>query len=291
MTISRRQMILGTGATLIGGAALGCGTSAPAGDPADAAALPIDAADPGFAVGGTASVDPDHYRDPFVGDPPAVCELTCEQILGPCRADIDLVRRDISEGIAGLPTRMSMRVVRAGSCAPVAGAAVEIWFTDRNGVYSGPTTQSGNAGGNPSTDFCNGSDPAIVAQLFCRGIQMTDANGVVHFDAIYPGWYPGRATHVHVQVREAAGTIATTQLYFADPLCHQVYTLHPEYRHRPGTGGATGQRTLLDRDSVMSRVADPAPYLYQTELTSAGAILSWATLAVRDTAADPACSV
>ena len=38
--------------------------------------------------------------------------------------------------------------------------------------------------------------------LFSRilGMQLTNASGVATFDTIYPGWYTGRATHIHVRV-------------------------------------------------------------------------------------------
>ena len=35
-------------------------------------------------------------------------------------------------------------------------------------------------------------------QTFCRGYQVTDANGECEFETIVPGWYPGRTTHMHL---------------------------------------------------------------------------------------------
>ena len=32
---------------------------------------------------------------------------------------------------------------------------------------------------------------------FCRGLQTTDANGVVSFKSFFPGWYNGRDLHIH----------------------------------------------------------------------------------------------
>jgi hypothetical protein len=39
-----------------------------------------------------------------------------------------------------------------------------------------------------------------TAQTFLRGIQTTNSDGNVTFTTIYPGWYQGRATHIHVEV-------------------------------------------------------------------------------------------
>ena len=68
----------------------------------------------------------------------------------------------------------------ASSCAPVTNASVEIWQCDHQGVYS----EYGEGRG----------------QTFLRGIQLTDAQGQVTFETVYPGWYQGRATHIHVEV-------------------------------------------------------------------------------------------
>ena len=35
---------------------------------------------------------------------------------------------------------------------------------------------------------------------FLRGVQLTDAAGIVEFSTLYQGWYPGRAIHIHLKV-------------------------------------------------------------------------------------------
>jgi protocatechuate 3,4-dioxygenase beta subunit len=40
-----------------------------------------------------------------------------------------------------------------------------------------------------------------VGQRFLRGYQISDTQGVVRFTTIYPGWYRGRAVHIHFKVR------------------------------------------------------------------------------------------
>ena len=49
---------------------------------------------------------------------------------------------------------------------------------------------------------------------FMRGVQTADADGILEFQTIYPGWYGGRAVHIHVRVRVGGSESLTTQLYF-----------------------------------------------------------------------------
>jgi hypothetical protein len=56
----------------------------------------------------------------------------------------------------------------------------------------------------------------------CGGFQRTDGTGMVHFETIYPGAYPGRAVHVHFKVRRQDGRELTSQLYFDDALTDRV---------------------------------------------------------------------
>jgi len=60
-------------------------------------------------------------------------------------------------------------------------------------------------------------------QTFLRGVQTTDTNGEVTFATIYPGWYQGRATHIHFRVYLALDLQATSQLAFPDDVTTAVY--------------------------------------------------------------------
>jgi protocatechuate 3,4-dioxygenase beta subunit len=50
--------------------------------------------------------------------------------------------------------------------------------------------------------------------------QHTDANGKATITTIYPGWYQGRAVHIHFKIRTdaaaASGLEFTSQLFFDD---------------------------------------------------------------------------
>ncbi len=63
----------------------------------------------------------------------------------------------------------------------------------------------------------------MVNETFMRGIQMTDVNGQVQFHTIYPGWYAGRISHIHVQVFVNSMLRATSQCAFPDSLNTEVY--------------------------------------------------------------------
>jgi protocatechuate 3,4-dioxygenase beta subunit len=132
---------------------------------------------------------------------PVVCVLTPELTEGPYCLEGELVRKDITEGRPGVPLKLKIGVINPNSCSPVENVAVDIWHCDALGYYSGvPSSRS--ADGDPVPDDLD----SIAEDNFLRGIQVTDADGNVEFDTIYPGWYPGRAIHIHLKVH-VGGTI------------------------------------------------------------------------------------
>ncbi len=145
------------------------------------------------------------------------CTVYPEQVEGPFYVPGELVRSDIREGKAGAELSLEILVQRASDCAPLEGVAVDIWHCDADGVYSGYPDQLG------------GLD--TTGQAFLRGTQLTDADGRVRFVTIYPGWYPGRTTHIHFKVRPTAESEATSQLYFSEDLNRAVYAVAPYAAH------------------------------------------------------------
>ncbi|CAN5793342.1 hypothetical protein BH23ACT2_BH23ACT2_06840 [soil metagenome] len=60
-----------------------------------------------------------------------------------------------------------------------------------------------------------------------RGTQTAGSEGIVEFLTIYPGWYRGRAVHIHLRVQVGGDAVLTTQVYFDDAHTEAVYTDAP----------------------------------------------------------------
>ena len=155
------------------------------------------------------------------------CVLTPQQTEGPYFVDERLRRSDIRSDPAdgsvkpGVPLGLPLRVaaINGARCSALQGAVVDIWHCDASGIYS------------------DVADPGFdtTGKKFLRGYQLTDANGIVRFLTIYPGWYPGRTVHIHFKVRakDASGRERelTSQLYFDDALTARVHA-RPPYARR-----------------------------------------------------------
>jgi hypothetical protein len=153
------------------------------------------------------------------------CVLTPELTEGPYYVAGEKLRRDVTEGKAGTALLLKLTVVNASTCKPVKNASVEIWHCDAGGVYSGAVAN------NPGTNFL-------------RGVQKTNATGVATFKTIYPGWYQGRAVHIHVKVHVAGTVVHTGQLFFPASVTNVVYKRTPYSAH------GTTPDTLNPDDSI-----------------------------------------
>ena len=151
------------------------------------------------------------------------CVVRPEQTEGPYYVDVGLDRSDIREEREGIPLELTFNVSRidegdVSACGPLAGAVVDIWHCDALGEYSGVED---NAAGDFDT----------TGATFLRGYQVTDENGIARFTTIYPGWYQGRAVHIHFTIRDSAesqqGYEFTSQLYFDDALTDEVHSQGP----------------------------------------------------------------
>jgi protocatechuate 3,4-dioxygenase beta subunit len=152
--------------------------------------------------------------------------------------------------IKGLPLHLEIAVytLTASGPRPLKGAHVDIWHCDAIGVYSDeshPMNSENTAG-----------------QHWLRGYQVTDEKGIVHFDTIYPGWYPGRSTHIHFKVRTFNGAKEThefTSQWFFDEAVSDKVNAIASYSKREG------RRTPNPRDGIYSE--------RQVDGTSAGSHL------------------
>jgi protocatechuate 3,4-dioxygenase beta subunit len=137
------------------------------------------------------------------------CVLSPEMTEGPYYLDDAKLRRNITEGQPGAPLALHLSVLDATTCKPIEGAAVDIWHASAGGLYSGE------------------QDNGTVGRTYLRGIQRTDASGVALFKTVYPGWYRGRAVHIHVKVHAGGDVVHTGQLFFRDAFTAGVYKRAP----------------------------------------------------------------
>lgn len=182
-----------------------------------------------------------------VGILPA-CVAKPELTIGPYFLDKQLERSDIRTDPAtnvarpGAPLLLAFRVqqIKDGQCTALPGAMVDIWQCDARGEYSGVNDRM--IGFNTE------------GQKFLRGFQITDRDGMAKFLTIYPGWYQGRAVHIHFMIRTPAQAALadeaayefTSQLFFDEALTDIVHA-QPPY-------AAKGQRTLRnERDGIYRR--------------------------------------
>lgn len=155
------------------------------------------------------------------------CIVRPEQTEGPYFVDEKLNRADIrvdpTDGSVrpGVPLRLQFNVSRlsGGKCEALSDATVDVWHCDATGVYSDARDSQFDTRG----------------KKFLRGYQLTDAKGIAQFDTIYPGWYEGRAVHIHFKIRaDSASSRArefTSQLYFDEAVTDRVHREMP-YSHR-----------------------------------------------------------
>jgi protocatechuate 3,4-dioxygenase beta subunit len=194
---------------------------------------------------------------------PSLIEIegTPQQTEGPYFVD-DMPNRseilaDTSTGTIqeGIPLNVTINVydVDDGACIPLSNAQVDLWHANSQGVYSGVE-------GSPGTNFL-------------RGYQLTDSNGTVQFSTIYPGWYEGRAIHIHVKVRTFEGSTETSewtsQFYLPNSTNDQVHT-QPPYSDHGLVGMANEQDGIYTGPSTDGLIQSNTGTHLMLALTEAG---------------------
>jgi protocatechuate 3,4-dioxygenase beta subunit len=181
----------------------------------------------GCGSGGESGTNPVSASTPTPSAAPSASASSCvvrpQLTEGPYFVDEMLNRSDIRSDPAGgavrpgLPLRLSFRVSRpsSGACTPLTGALVDVWHCDALGVYSDAQDMGFNTRG----------------QKFLRGYQVSDASGLAQFTTIYPGWYSGRAVHIHFKIRNGAGSSPgfefTSQVFFDEAITDLVHAQAP----------------------------------------------------------------
>ena len=150
------------------------------------------------------------------------CVLTPEATEGPYYVAGAPTRGDVREEQPGAPLALTIQVLDATSCQPISNADVEIWHANATGAYSGVQGNSDD---------------------WLRGHQTTDSRGQARFTTVYPGWYTGRAPHIHMKVHVGGNTVHTGQLFFNDATNTQVYS-HGIYASR-GNANQTNENDMI----------------------------------------------
>lgn len=164
------------------------------------------------------------------------CTVSPSETKGPfpIKTPSQLVLENIKSDRVGVALLINLVIEnKNNNCAPLAGVLVDIWHCDKDGNYSeyGGTSMQ-------QTDY--------TSVHFLRGRQTTNTKGEVSFISIYPGWYQGRAPHVHVEVLSSTGSsLLVTQIAFPEAVSSTVYSSTNYAAH--------GQAdTLNTRDNVFS---------------------------------------
>ncbi|CAG7944383.1 unnamed protein product [Penicillium salamii] len=215
----------------------------------------------------------------------ATCILGPDVTQGPYYVTGELVREDITEDQEGVPLFMDIQLINTNTCEPIPEIYTDLWHCSSTGVYSG-IVASGNG---------DSSDELNINSTFLRGIQESDANGVVHFQTTFPGHYTSRATHIHVLTHPsnetevlANGTISglytssssyVGQIFFDQDLITAVEKVSPYSTN-------TQELTTNAEDSILSEEADTIDpfmeYVYLGDDVSDG-IFAWISLGIDPT--------
>jgi len=106
----------------------------------------------------------------------------------------------------GLLTLLDIGVIDVETCKPLPNVLVDLWHANATGHYAGhpwPETwlmdekpQVGGKRAGLLTKFPR----TMQEETWLRGAWPTDERGVAQFTTIFPGYYTGRAVHIHTKV-------------------------------------------------------------------------------------------
>jgi protocatechuate 3,4-dioxygenase beta subunit len=186
---------------------------------------------------------PAETAGPFPGDGSNGPDILTQS--GIVRSDIASSFGSSTTRAGGIPLTIELAVQdTSNQCAALSGAAVYVWHCDRDGQYS------------------LYSD-AVTGENYLRGVQETDATGVVRFTSIFPAAYQGRWPHVHFEVYASLATAtssgpikATSQLALPQDACAAVYaTTGYEASVRNLAQTSLGNDMVFGDDSAVRQLA------------------------------------
>lgn len=244
--VSRRKLIAGISSLGLGGLLAAC---APDAAPATSST--------GAAVTPRATTAKDLTS---LFDQAGTCTLTPATTAGPFYFDADRIRSDIREDRQGVRLRVAIKVQDSETCEPLRDAVVEIWHCDAAGSYSGAESRAsgGGSAGAPPGDSAD-LEP-LDDERYLRGAQVTNADGIVEFTTIWPGWYQGRTIHIHAMVHFTDARVLTTQVMFDEALNTEVLAQAP-YTDRPDRDTRNDDDGIYRDDLLLKVTKDGDGYL------------------------------
>lgn len=178
------------------------------------------------------------------------CTTTASETAGPfpTKNPSSLQRVDIRADRTGIVLDIEIAILNFNAnCEPIENAIVDIWHCDKDGYYS----EYGGTGMQQS-DF--------TGEHFLRGRQITDSNGKVAFTSIFPGWYQGRATHIHVHIYNSSGkSLLVTQIAFpegSNSAVNQVNASTANGYTKGMSGYTTNSRDNVFSDGVQTEMSN-----------------------------------
>lgn len=170
------------------------------------------------------------------------CEVSPRETRGPFpnKTPAELMRANIVADRQRIALLINLKIQSQGNpCQALEGAHVDIWHCDAEGYYS-------EYGSHPlqEKDFRQVS--------FLRGRQTTNEAGEVSFISIFPGWYPGRAPHIHVDILQGEKIILSTQIAFPQESTQIVYAS----RGYKGPEDTPNAKDGIFRNSLAGNMAD-----------------------------------
>ena len=171
------------------------------------------------------------------------CTVSPRETKGPFpnKSPADYVRENIIGDRKGVALLVTLTILDKNSnCEPLPNSLVDIWHCDNQGNYS----EYGNS-------RMQGND--LTQEHFLRGRQTSDANGRVSFISIFPGYYRGRAPHIHLEVLNGSEkSLLVTQIAFPEEICDTVYATE----NYQGKGYVSNIRDGIFRGSLKQNMAD-----------------------------------
>jgi len=142
---------------------------------------------------------------------------------------------DIARGQPGVPLTIALRAVDAATCQPIRDAVIDVWHCDASGLYSGHELAV------DETVKGSSHTPPVNGDRHCRGALRTDPDGIAEFRSIYPGYYVGRAIHIHFKVHVGNRAFLTNQALLPESVNAAVMAVAPYNVPRKGKRIANAQ--------------------------------------------------